>query len=310
VEPAAVQPVPASALTSTARYQIALRFSPQRSFLANGKDPVTVHAFVLSRDAEPPPGFRVNLYDSSGNLSPKPLVIPRGAEEGRATLTYDHTGTVKVEYLGSNPPAELDGEREIAIHFDPPITGLEVEAKPSRISLLDTSQVLLTLVDDSGRAIPSHEPRVVSVALDSGRGELEWQEATIEAGRTEARVKFTPLWWGSAVVSATTPNLLASPTRIDVGLPLGLLSVSAIGGLLGGLVFVLRHPRAKRWRIPVGALTGVILLWAVLFVGLSALPRSTTLNPIGIFVISVLGGWLGTEVFEPVLKRLQLNRAK
>ena len=28
------------------------------------------------------------------------------------------------------------------------------------------------------------------------------------------------------------------------------------------------------------------------------------LNPMSVFVISVVGGWLGTGVFEPILKRL------
>ncbi|PYV08685.1 MAG: hypothetical protein DMG07_25090, partial [Acidobacteria bacterium] len=92
--------------------------------------------------------------------------------------------------------------------------------------------------------------------------------------------------------------------------PLGLLAISIIGGLLGGLVFVLRHPRSKRWRVPVGALTGVLLFWAFLFLGLSALPRTAILNPFSVFAVSMTGGWLGTEVFEPLLKRLSLAGGK
>jgi ABC-type transport system involved in cytochrome c biogenesis permease subunit len=89
--------------------------------------------------------------------------------------------------------------------------------------------------------------------------------------------------------------------------PLALLGISMAGGLVGGYVFMLKRRRTKRWRVPLGALTGVMLFWAILFLGLSALPRTTILNPISIFVISVLGGWMGTGVFDPILKRLGLG---
>src|SRR5439155_130062 len=127
------EPVP----SASARYQLALRYSPQRSFLANGKDPVTVHAFVIPRGDAALPGFRVNLYDGSGTLDPIPLVIPAGAEAGSATLTYDHVGDVKVEYLSAVPPMDIDGDKALIIHFDPPITGLDITGSPSRITLVD-----------------------------------------------------------------------------------------------------------------------------------------------------------------------------
>jgi len=38
--------------------------------------------------------------------------------------------------------------------------------------------------------------------------------------------------------------------------------------------------------------------------------RTAILNPISIFAVSMIGGWLGTEVFEPLLKRLNLAGGK
>ena len=67
---------------------------------------------------------------------------------------------------------------------------------------------------------------------------------------------------------------------------------------------MLKRRKSRLWRVPLGALTGFILLWACLFLGLGVLPRAVTLNPMSVFVISVVGGWLGTGVFEPILKRL------
>ncbi len=316
ISPSATQPAPPpppapppAPYPAAAKYQLALRYSPQRAFLANGKDRVTVHAFVLPNEAADLPGFRINLYDGAGTLMPKPLLVPPGAEEGSATLTYDHVGDVKVEYLNASPAMYPAGEKELMIHFDPPIAGLDVSGSPPRISLVDTADLILTLVGEAGQPLQTHEARTVSLALESGRGALSKQEITIGAGGSEARVVFTPLWWGDVTVSARTPNLLKTAAKIEVYPPLGLAGISILGGLLGGYVFILRHPRAKRWRIPVGALTGVILFWSFLFLGLSALPRTAILNPLSIFVISVVGGWLGTGVFEPILKRLGLSES-
>ena len=110
-------------------------------------------------------------------------------------------------------------------------------------------------------------------------------------------------------VTASTPNLVNVTASLEVAPPLALLGFSLAGGLLGGYVFMLKRRKSKLWRVPLGALTGVILLWACLFLGISVLPRAAILNPMSVFVISVVGGWLGTGVFEPILKRLGFETA-
>jgi len=313
----AAQPQPApppppessSPAASDSGYLLALRYSPQRAFLANGKDPVTVHAFVMSRREAPLPGFRVRLFDGAGTMSPVPLVIPPGEEEGTATLTSDREGPVKVEYLGATPAVDLDGDKVISLNFEPPIVGIELQPSPPRISLVDTCDLVLRLVDERGTPIATKARRTVSLALAAGRGEFSAREVAIEPDSSTARVTFTPVWWGPVTVMASTPNLVNVNASVEVSPPLALLGFSLAGGLLGGYVFMLKRPKSKRWRIPLGALTGVILLWACLFLGLGVLPRAVVLNPMSVFVISVVGGWLGTGVFEPILKRLGLETA-
>jgi hypothetical protein len=290
-------------------YLLALRYSPQRAFLANGKDPATVHAFVMARREGPLPGFRVRLFDSSGTMAPVPLVIPPGEEEGTATLTSDREGPVKVEYLSSTPVVELDGDKVMNVTFEPPIVGFEVQPSPPRISLVDTCDLVLRLVDENGTPIATKTRRTVSLALLAGRGEFSAREVPIEPDSSTARVTFTPVWWGPVTVTASTPNLVNVSAGVQVNPPLALLGFSLAGGLLGGYVFMLKRGKSKRWRVPLGALTGVILLWACLFLGLGVLPRAAVLNPMSVFVISVVGGWLGTGVFEPILKRLGFETA-
>jgi hypothetical protein len=89
-----------------------LRYSPQRAFLANGEDPVTVHAFLMARRETPLPGFRVRLFDGAWTTEPVPVVIPPGAEEGMATFTSDHEGQFMVEYLSATPAVDLDRDSE------------------------------------------------------------------------------------------------------------------------------------------------------------------------------------------------------
>jgi hypothetical protein len=290
-----------------ADYLLTLRYSPQRPFLANGKDPATVHAFVMARRDSPLPGFRLRLFDTSGTLNPAPLVIPPGEEEGVARLTSNFAGDVKVEYLGSTPRVDLDGEKVLAVRFEPPITGLELKPSPQRISLVDAGDVVVSLVDEKGTPIATRARRLISLTMGSGRGELSTKEIAIDIDNSIGRATFTPVWWGPVTLAASTPNLMSVEARLDVDPPLALLGISIAGGLVGGYVFMLKRRRTKRWRVPLGALTGVILFWAILFLGLSALPRTTILNPISIFVTSVLGGWLGTGVFDPILKRLGLG---
>ena len=299
-------PLPAPGVTEGG-YLLALRYSPQRAFLANGKDRVTVHAFVMPKRDSPLPGFRVRLFDSTGTMNPVPLVIPPGAEEGTATLTWDHEGQAKVEYLDSTPRLELAGDTVINLNFDPPIVGFELQASPPRISLVDACDLVVRLVDEKGTPIATKTRRAVSLALTAGRGDLSARELSIEPDNAIARATFTPAWWGPVTITASTPDLVNVDARLQVEPPLGLLGFSLAGGLLGGYVFMLKQPRSKLWRVPVGALTGFVLLWFCLFAGLSVLPRAAILNPMSVFVISVLGGWAGTGVFDFVLKRLGLE---
>jgi hypothetical protein len=300
---------PPATAASAGNYLLALRYSPQRAFLANGKDPVTVHAFVMAKGEAPLPGFRLRLFDSTGTMQPVPLVIPPGQEEGTATLTSDHEGQVKVEYLGATPAVDLDGDKVMTVSFEPPIVGFELKPSPPKISLVDTCDLVVRLVDERGTSIATKTRRTVSLALAAGRGEFSVREVPLEPDRSIARATFTPVWWGPVTVTASTPNLVNVNAGLEVAPPLALLGFSLTGGLLGGYVFMLKRRRSKLWRVPLGALTGVILLWACLFLGIGVLPRAAILNPMSVFVISVVGGWLGTGVFEPILKRLGFETA-
>jgi len=292
--------------------RLGLRYSPHRKILADGQDTVTIQAFLLGDDPDGPgpaeATFKVNLFASAGTLTPLPLVVQ--GFEGHATLTADRPGVVEVEFLGSRPSVKLEGDQRLRIHFGPPIHGLRVEAKPTSISLVDETDLIVTLLDAAGRSVATDEPCRVILALDTGRGEIAQKELTVKPGEFEAHTRFTPTGIGHVEVSAASNSLRNQIAQIDVRLPLTLLAVSVTGGLTGGLLLFLRHRRTRWTRVALGGITGFLLYWAFIFGLMRVLPHVVVLNPLSNFALSAIGGWLGTKVFEPLLDWLGLTKPR
>jgi hypothetical protein len=286
---------------------LTLRHSPQRHFLADGKDRATIQAFLLNADEITLDSIRVRLFNSVGEMAPQPMVIARGEDVGTATLTSDNASEVTVEFVSATPTAEVEGERKLQIPFAPPITQLELKASPPIITLVDKSELIVRLLDEESNPTATDEQREITLAIEKGRGEIAERKITIAPGGFEGRTNFLPTWRGEVDITAATPNL---PTiHIDpfkVTLPVLLLSLSAFGGLVGGLIAFWIGKGSKWWRIVIGLVAGFVLYWAFIFGVLTALPRAAVLNPLSAFVLSTLGGWLGTEVFNQILKRLGL----
>jgi hypothetical protein len=294
-------PPPVRAPTpSVAIPEVTLRYSPQRDFLANGADPAEVEAFLVGEVATAPGDIRLTLFDSTGSLSPTPLTIPAGQPVGHSTITSNAPGPVSVEYISSNPHVAFIGDKTLSVKFVTPISRLVLRASPPGISLVDTSDFVVSLAGADGRTLVTDSPRPVSLSLTSGRGHLTQQDVTISAGSFDARVHFTPEWPGLVTVSAVSPNLLTVDAPLNVSWPLALLFCSALGAAAGGFISRQTRKRADKWRVPTGLVTGFLFYWACIFLGLGKLLGSAVLNPLSAFAVSAVGGWLQTEVFTLV----------
>jgi hypothetical protein len=214
--------------------QVTLRYSPDRPFLADGKDPVTVEAFLLGGEDSVRSDIRLNLFDGSGTLHPTPLTIPAGQWNGQAYLTSTNRGSVTIEYLGSTPLTEISGDKKLSIQFVAPVTHLDLEASPPGISLVDTSDLIVKLTDDQHRPVNTDTPRQVVFAIESGQGSLRQHEVVIPAGQFEVRTTFVPERSGTVRVSASSPKLLTAVVPLEVAAPVTLLACSIAGGLIGG----------------------------------------------------------------------------
>jgi hypothetical protein len=306
-KPSGALPAPTPAPFAREIPRLALRFSPDRRFLADGKDAATVQAFLLTGPANVSGDIRLNVFDSSGTMQPAPLTIPKGQDSGRAKLTYTNPGAVTVEFLGSTPPAAIEGDKKLQIQFMPPIARAALEASPPAISLVDTADLVVRLTDEQGRPVASDAARHVAFAIQSGRGSITRKELDIPAGQFEARSTFEPAWLGQTSILAATPNLLTATAPVQVSAPTGLLLFSLAGGLAGGYLSYLKRKRSGQRRIAIGIVTGFIFYWACLFVGLAAVGRGIVVNPLSAFALSTLGGWMQTEVFSMLKSRVKVQ---
>lgn len=287
-----------------------IKNSPQRTLLADGKDSATIHVFLYTKteneEGVATKDIKVRLFNSSGQPNPLTVLIPQGDDYGEAKLVSDQVGIFNVEYIGSIPSVIAPNPKKLEIKFGPPITQMIFEASPPSISLVDTADLIVRLAKADSVPIATDTLRQVSFGIKTGRGEIRKDEITIEKGRADGRSSFLPTWRGEVTLTAATPNLPVAEAKLQVELPGSLLGLSALGGLVGGVIAFWTRQGSKWWRVAIGLFSGFVLYWAVIFSVLNVIPRFIALNPLSAFALSTLGGWLGTEVFNQILKLFKL----
>ncbi len=287
--------------------QVELRIVPQRKLLADGKDSATVYGLLSGDSAHANNDIKLRLISSDGVMQPAEVLIPKGEFSGTTQLVSEHPGEIVVEFLGAAPNVELVGEEQLSVIFGAPITKIEIKASPPEISLLEEAELVVRLMGGDGVPLETDEARDVLLTIEQGGGLLGAHEFIIAAGSAEGRTTFSPTEVGEVILAAASPNLVSVQVPLSVTWPIALLIASALGGLVGGLLAFAMEKDAKWWRSTIGLVTGFVLYWAVIFLGLDAFAGSIAINPLSAFVISVMGGWLGTKVFSPLLKRLGLS---
>ncbi len=267
-----------------------------RSVLADGKDPAKIEAFMTTPANRQ---MQIRLHNTLGTLTSDVLTIPKDSVYGSTTLVSNIPGAANV-----STPALVPCPHDVpfTVKFISPIVGIKCMASPPSISLIDNTDILVTLVDEHGNERTTDFPRVVSFAIDEGRGEFSKTELTIDSGRSQVRATFVPTKLGAMSITAMTPDLHSQKTGFSVSWPLMQLIFSILGGVAGGFIAKIRS-NTEHWRILIGMVTGFVLYWAFIFGLLHVVSTSIALNPFSAFSISVLGGWLGTEVFSALLSQ-------
>jgi hypothetical protein len=275
--------------------------SPSRELLADGNDAVTITAFLQN---VPATQLTVGLKSTDGTLTPSPFVIPAGASEAVATLTSNYVCKASVSVVNVSPTIPVISNLNPFV-FGPAISMIKVEADPGSISMLNDCDINVTLFGEDGKSVSTDVDRHVSLSVKQGNGQLQATDVVIKAGDFNCKTEFVPFSGGAVTITAMTPGLLAQNTDLQVTWPILVLTLSAIGGCLGGVVAFWLGKDSKWWRIAVGGISGLVFYWGFIFSILTHIvPRIILLNSYSAFALSVLGGWLGTKVFTILLKPL------
>jgi hypothetical protein len=298
--------VAAPTATAGAATTVLLATSPDRRLLADSQDAATIYAFLRTGAASE--DIRIQFVASLGTISPNPLIIKKGDFAAEAKLVADRVGRARIRYVAEQPEVTIEGSPDLSVDFAPPITQLQLRASPPVVSLLDTPQIVVELQDAEGRAVATDEPRRISLYLEKGNGEIAPVELEVAKDQATGRAGFTPWWMGTTTVAAVTPAILTKSTTLRVTLPTLLIALTAIGGLIGG-VMAFWTKRTRWWRIVIGSVTGFVLYWALIFGLLQSIPRAAALNPLSAFAVAIIGGYIGPQLLGVLAQKFGVASA-
>lgn len=300
--------------------------SPTRPMLADGSDAAEIT--IVQPVTETTEFY---LRTTLGTLDPNPVLIQANRTVGKALLRSDTPGEATVTCVRAVPPVSTGDDVSISVRFKQPVAGFQLRVDPPRMPWVDRAEVVVTLLREDETPVATDEPRSVALHRESGSGDIQPGELEIPAGQFQARAAFTPFQTGPVRIAATTPGFQPAIVALEVtSLPYLMFMLPMLGGICGGLVawtrprgaaggpMPLADRQAAAWwrrlppglgvRLGTGLLTGTILHWAFVF-ELLPLPRTVVMNQFSWFVLPVIGGWLGTKVFEIVLKPVGIPKA-
>ncbi len=287
---------------------LSLKEVPRRKIWADEKDTATIYAYLGPNDIAKWDMY-IYLVSTNGKITPNPLIIPKGQSLTTASLVSDRPEPASVEFVNSTPWAKLVSGHKINVNFTPAVTHFKLKASPPMITLFEQTELVVELMDAQLRKTATDDARSISFAMENGSGQFQNTEVVVPSGHYEGRTVFFPTSPGQINISASTASLPEETIAIRVTLPVTLAVVSLVGGCLGGVLAYWAGRRTKLRRIVIGVITGFVLYWGFLFGVLPLLPHfphAFVLNPFTALVLTILGGWLGTQVFTPVMKRFGL----
>lgn len=275
--------------------------------LANGRDFIRVQAIVIGNPLPNPVTLR--LAALNGHLEPEMLQIPRGASSAEAKLTANRAGKVTVECISVSPQVDIKSPR-LSVDFLPDVHPA-LMISPTNIWLLERAFLTVTLLDSTGRVLKATEKHRVELGIKSGHpGELATNSLLILPEESVASTSFSPYWSGPVEFTASVAESVPLGATLRVRTPWPVICMSLVCGAVGGLLAAWRQKVPKkdfRWRVMAGAATGFVLYIACAFGLLLGGLRGFSVHMLGAIVVSILGGFLGTEVFALLIKRLGLT---
>jgi len=265
----------------------------------------TIQAFFQADDGgSAPSDILVWLSSNHGELDREPLVIRKCSISGEAHLTSRYPVQASIRYTVVPAKYAMEAPAPLQASFVRPIIGVAVVPpdEVQTLSLTDRGPVVARFFDIDGIPVPSDIERTVTFVSNNSFVGVEKQSVTLKPGDSTANTVLLPFWMGSGFISVTSDRL--RPTNLQVQVVGAIvIAVCLTGGLFGGLVLFFASGGSIYSRLIVGVAAGIVLSWAYVFGLLPKVDSVVAHNYISVFVVSILGGYLGIKVFDLVLER-------
>lgn len=266
----------------------------------------TIQAFFQADDGgSAPSNILVWLSPDHGEVDHQPLIIPKCSISGEAHLSSKYPVHASVIYTVVPATYAVEAPAALRASFVRPIVGIGIIPKGTQtLSLIDRGPIVAQFFDIDGDTIPTDSERTVTFVSDNSFISTKQQSVTLKAGDLSAQTEILPFWLGTGSIFVTTDRLKSPdpPHRVEV-VGRTVMAVCLLGGLAGGLVLFFVSGGSLYSRLVVGVVAGIVLAWAYVFGLLPKVDGVVAHNYISVFVVSILGGYLGIKTFDLILKR-------
>jgi hypothetical protein len=296
---------PASSTSSDAPTLLITKESGKDEILADGKDFARLQVFFMDPNGNPAPGdINIWLAWSNGELHPNPLVIRKGQTAAEAQWTSKSPVKAKMTLVSVAPKYSVAAGNELDVTFVPAIYGVGTPSpNPLKLSLIDAAPLTAQFFDQDGHAIQTDRVRKITfISSNPSLLHLDPETQAVQANESGASIYLIPTWRGKANLDIWTPGYDYQRVTVEVSIWL-VLVMCLVGGVLGGIAAWARLRGSVLWRSFFGIVGAVVLVWSI---GYAVLPRTHSVvahNLISVFVLSIIGGYGGTEVLDWAVKR-------
>jgi hypothetical protein len=270
-----------------------------------GLESATIQAFFEAEDGgSAPSDILVWLSPDHGALDHQPLVIPKCSTSGEAHLSSKYPVQTSVAYNVAPGTYPVKGPTHLQALFVHPIVGLGIVPEGNQtLSLIDRGRIVASFFDADGNTIPTDLDRTVKFVSNNSFFSTKEQSVSLKPGDFSAETVLLPFWVGSGSIFVTADRLKTAIHQVEV-VGMAVILVCLSGGLFGALVLYLTSGGSLYSRLIVGIAAGIVLTWAYVFGILPKVDATIAHNYISVFVVSILGGYLGIKAFDKVISLL------
>ncbi len=251
--------------------------------------------------------LQLQLVAQQGQLNPSQVTIKKDEASTFGTpvsLTSSSPGTDVISVFSTLPRVQ-----QSVTYETPQPSQLRLEATPVSVINDGRSPIRIVILLQDANNNPIRGATATEVTLTSSRGNLAPLVVTIPAGEYSAEAALTSQQNGVANVTAVASNLQRAQISAAFLFPWMLVSMGALGGVLGG---TLHNPKnafsAQWWKVVVlGVICGVVLSVAALLGAVGSLPKLglpvqisqiPSANELGALLLGFVGGFYGKKLWS------------